>query len=71
MDIPAVPWIDYRFMRIWRCQNAGANDERSLNIHQLQDNQYLTCDHSIALLPLQVNDITRFLELRFPLIPVP
>lgn len=45
---------------IWRY------DRRSLTIYYLHNGKYLTRDQSIALPLLKANDITQFLELRFP-----
>jgi Uma2 family endonuclease len=53
-------YTDLGVPEIWRY------DGRSLTIYHLQDGQYLPLNQSIALPLLQANDMTRFLELRFP-----
>jgi Uma2 family endonuclease len=53
-------YADLGVPELWRY------DGRSLTLYQLQNGQYLPCNHSIALPLLQASDITRFLELRFP-----
>jgi Uma2 family endonuclease len=53
-------YADLGVPELWRY------DGRSLTLYQLQEGQYLPCNRSIALPPLQASDITQFLELRFP-----
>ena len=53
-------YTDLGVPEIWRY------DGRSLTIYSLYQGQYKTCDQSVALPLLKANDITRFLELRFP-----
>ena len=53
-------YTDLGVPEIWRC------DGRSLTIYSLDEGEYKICDRSVALPLLQANDITRFLELRFP-----
>jgi Uma2 family endonuclease len=53
-------YADLGVPELWRY------DGRSLTLYQLQNGQYLPCNHSIALPLLQASDITRFLDLRFP-----
>ncbi|NJR62265.1 MAG: Uma2 family endonuclease [Cyanobacteria bacterium CRU_2_1] len=53
-------YTDLGVLEIWRY------DGRSLTIYHLYEGQYKICDQSVALPLLKANDITRFLELRFP-----